>query len=206
MALADLLNALEAEATHEMARLQADMRAEATRIVEAAQREALAIDQRSRVAGEDELLQEVERRRATARLAAAARLREEREDCIRSLFNGLRKRLESIRATAAYPSILLALINESLAALPSGNLLRIDPRDKQLIEDALRDLETNVRVESTLHTAGGVELSDGDGRTVRNTLEERLRNAERVLRLDFDDLLDQQTSQAAAAADAEVQP
>lgn len=205
MALADLLNALEAEAAHEMERLQADTRAEATRIVQAAQREALAINERSRLAGEDELLREVERRRAAARLAASARLREEREQCIRSLFDGLRERLESIRATSAYPSILLALIHEGLAALPSADLLRIDPRDTRLIDEALRELETNVRVESTLHSAGGVELSDGDGRTARNTFEERLRNAERVLRLHFGELLDPQEPPAAAAADLEAQ-
>lgn len=206
MALADLLNALEAEATHEVARLQADTRAEATRIVEAAERDALAIGERSRRVGEDELLREVERRRGGARLAAVARLREEREQCIRSLFDALQARLESIRATAAYPSILRALVDESLAALPSGNLLRIDPRDMRLITEALRELDPTVRVESTLHTAGGVELSDGEGRTVRNTLEERLRNAEPGLRLHFGDLLDQHEPQAAAAAESEARP
>jgi vacuolar-type H+-ATPase subunit E/Vma4 len=199
MALADLLNALEAEATHELARRRADTREEATRIVAAAQREALAIGERSRCAGESELLREVERRRATARLAAAARLRDEREQCVRSLFDALRERVESIRSTPAYPAILLALVRESLAALPSGNLLRIDRRDRRLVDEALRELETNVRVESTLHTAGGVELSDGEGRTVRNTLEERLRNAEPELRRHFGDLLDEEEPQAVAS-------
>jgi len=195
MALADLLNALEAEAKDEMARLQADTRAAATRILEDAQREALAIGERSRSIGEDELLREVERRRAGARLAAAARLREEHERCVRSLFDALRERLDSIRETAAYPSILRALVHESLAALPSGTLLRIDPRDARLIDQALRELETNLHVESTLHTAGGVELSDGQGRKARNTLEERLRNAEPGLRLELGDLLEQHEAQ-----------
>jgi len=205
MALEDLLDALEADATHEVTRLEAHTRAEATRIVEAAEREALAIGERSRSADEDELLREVERRRAAARLAAAARLREEHEHSVRGLLDKLRERLESIRATAAYPSILRALVHESLAALPSGDLLRIDPRDRPLIDEALRGLETDLRVESTLHSAGGIELSDGDGRTVRNTLEERLRNAEPGLRLHFGALLDQQDPQPATAAGVDAQ-
>jgi hypothetical protein len=40
-------------------------------------------------------------------------------------------------------------------------------------------------VVAVLDTAGGVELASGDGRTVRNTLEERLANAEPALRLLF---------------------
>jgi hypothetical protein len=40
-------------------------------------------------------------------------------------------------------------------------------------------------VEATLATWGGLELAGDDGRTIRNTLEERLGNAELLLRRRF---------------------
>ena len=45
-----------------------------------------------------------------------------------------------------------------------------------------RGVAYGLRVEPTLDTWGGVELASDDGRTVRNTLEERLANAELLLR------------------------
>jgi V/A-type H+/Na+-transporting ATPase subunit E len=57
-------------------------------------------------------------------------------------------------------------------------VLRIDPRDADLAGGVAQGL----RVEPTLDTWGGVELASNDGRTVRDTLEERLANAELLLR------------------------
>jgi hypothetical protein len=51
-----------------------------------------------------------------------------------------------------------------------------------------------------------VELASGDGRTVRNTIEDRLRNAEPALRLLYGEMLADPagTSPAAEARAAEV--
>jgi hypothetical protein len=67
---------------------------------------------------------------------------------------------------------------ESRAALPSAGVLRVDPRDA----DLARDVAAGLRIEPTLDTWGGVELAGDDGRTLRNTLEERLANAELLVR------------------------
>ena len=71
-----------------------------------------------------------------------------------------------------------ALLAESRAALPSARELRVDPRDA----DLALPLADGLGVESTLETWGGLELASDDGRTIRNTLEERLANAEPLLR------------------------
>ena len=78
-----------------------------------------------------------------------------------------------------------ALLAESRAALPAARELRIDRRDA----DLARPLADGLGVELTLDTWGGLELASDDGRTLRNTLEERLANAEPLLRRRFAELL-----------------
>jgi vacuolar-type H+-ATPase subunit E/Vma4 len=185
MALGDLLAGLEAEAAAEAARLEAETREEADRIVEAARAEARALQEQAARAGEAELRREAEQRRALARLAAAAAVREAREDAFREFLADMRARLEALRESSKYPAVLRALIRESSAALPSATTLRIDPRDASLAAGLLGELDLELDVVAALETAGGVELASDDGRTVRNTIEERLANAEPALRLLF---------------------
>ena len=93
MALKDLLTALEADAARESERRRAEADAEASRIVESARSEARALEQRAERADDVRLAREIERRGAEARLAAAARLREEYEACVTGLHAALHLRL-----------------------------------------------------------------------------------------------------------------
>jgi V/A-type H+/Na+-transporting ATPase subunit E len=185
MTLVDLLAGMEAEAAAEAALLEAETREEAARIVEAARAEALTLQEQAAAAGEAALQREAEQRRALARLAAAAVVRGERENAFRAFLAEVHARLDALRGSAAYPSLLRALIRESLAALPDAMALRVDPRDERLTADLLGELDAELEVVAALETAGGVELEQADGRTVRNTIEERLANAEPALRLLF---------------------
>lgn len=185
MALGDLLAGLEAEAAAETARLEAETREEAERIVEAARAEARALQEQAAHAGEAELRREAEQRRALARLAAAAAVREAREEAFRQFLAEVRARLDALRESSEFPAVLRSLIRESRAALPSATTLRIDPRDASLTAGLLGELDLELDVVAALETAGGIELSSDDGRTVRNTIEERLANAEPALRLLF---------------------
>jgi vacuolar-type H+-ATPase subunit E/Vma4 len=183
MALKDLLTALEADAAAETERLHAETQAEAARIVESAQLEARALEQQAARADEVELALELERRRSEARLAAAAALRDAHEESVETLQGALRRRLASLRGTDAYPGVLRALIEEALAAVPSASLLRVDHRDAELARDIVRDLNVQLELKPDLDTLGGIEAVASDGLTARNTLEERLRNAEPALRV-----------------------
>ena len=185
MALVDLLTGLRAEAAAEAAALEADTREEVQRIGEDARAEAQTVKERAVRATEDELRREVDRRLASARLAALAALREAREEAFCAFLAELRRRLAALRGAGGYPSVLRALIRESLAALPAATLLRVDPRDEPLARHVLGELDTELEVVAALDTAGGIELTRGDGRAVRNTIEERLANAEPALRLLF---------------------
>ncbi len=189
MALADLLTALQAEAAEEAAHLESQALAEASRIVDDARAEAHAIETRHALAGAEDLRREAARRRALARLAGSAGVRRAREESFRRLLEELQARLATERESHAYPAVLRALIEESLAALPGATELRVDPRDLQLAADVAGELGVALQLAATIETSGGVELVAGDGRIVRNTLEERLANAESPLRLLFGKLL-----------------
>jgi vacuolar-type H+-ATPase subunit E/Vma4 len=185
MALSDLLAGLKDEAAGEESQLDAETNAEVTRIAAAARDEARQLEERALRAAEDELHVAAEARRASARLAAAATVREAREAAFRELLAEVRRRLESVRDTSSYPEVLRALLLESLSALPGAAVLHVDPRDERTAADLLGELGIELEIAATLDTAGGVELARGDDRVVRNTLEERFANAERALRLLF---------------------
>jgi V/A-type H+/Na+-transporting ATPase subunit E len=189
MALEKLLASLETEAAAEAARLEAETEQEARRIVEEARTQARALAEEAAQADEAELRREAEQRRADARLEAAAVLREAREDAFQEFLAELRAQLADLRARPSYPAILRALVRETLAALPTATTLRVDPRDEALARELLDELATKADVGATLASAGGVELAGGDGRTARNTIEERLENAEPALRLLFGEQL-----------------
>jgi vacuolar-type H+-ATPase subunit E/Vma4 len=185
MALSDLLAGLQAEAATEEAELEAETRAEVVRIAERAQSEARTIREQALQADESELRREAEAVRARARLAAAAAVRQVGEAAFHELLAAVRRRLEALRESASYPAVLRALLRESLTALPAATSLRVDPRDERLAADLLAELDVELQIVATLETAGGVELTRGEERAVRNTVEDRLANAEPMLRLLF---------------------
>jgi vacuolar-type H+-ATPase subunit E/Vma4 len=185
MALSDLLAGLKAEAATERDRLDAETSAEVARIDAAAQADAHLFHEQALRAVEDELRLEAETRRARARLAAAAVVRQAREDAFHDCLTEVRRRLETVRKSSSYPTVLRALLRESLAALPAATVIRVDPRDERLAADLLVELDVELEVVATLETAGGVEVAHGEDHIARNTVEERFANAEPTLRLLF---------------------
>lgn len=185
MALEELLAGLESEAKAAAARANEQARDEASRIIEAAWVEARAIEDDAARSEEHEIVIEAVRRRARARIAAAAALREAREECFGLLLAEVRARLELLRSSDSYRSVMRSLIVESLEALPSAAVLRVDARDEVLAARMLAELGHVLDVRAELETSGGVDVSSADGRAVRNTFEERLANVEPELRMLF---------------------
>jgi V/A-type H+-transporting ATPase subunit E len=185
MALSDLLAGLRAEAAAEDARLDVETRAEATRIDAAAHDDARILKEKALRMAVVELRGEAVTRRARARLAATAAVRQAREEAFHEFLAEVSRRLDAIRESPSYPTVLRALVRESLTALPAAAVLRVDPRDERLAADLLAELGAKLEIAGTLETAGGVELARGEDRVVRNTVEERFANAEPALRLLF---------------------
>jgi vacuolar-type H+-ATPase subunit E/Vma4 len=178
MALDDLLHAIEAEADEQRLLADRERAASATAIVEAAGREAAALQAQLAAAPEAESLAAAEAVRALARLRAAGTVRLAREQAYASVLDRVREKLSGLRRSAGYPAVFRALLDESRAALPNAGELRVDRHDADLATSMAGDL----RVVAVLDTWGGMELVGDDGRTVRNTLEERLANADLELR------------------------
>jgi V/A-type H+/Na+-transporting ATPase subunit E len=178
MALEDLLRAIEAEAEADRARAADDAAAAAAAVIKRARRDANALETELADAGVAQGHAASARERALARLDAAATIRSAREEAFVSLISGIRTELAAVRETSAYPELFHALVAEGRAALPPAGVLRVDPRDA----DLAGGVASGLRIEPTLDSWGGVELASDDGRTVRNTLEERLANAELLLR------------------------
>ena len=178
--LNDLLSAIEADAKEERARLDDTSRARADEILAQAKVEAEVARAEPVQKGEPELRRESARRIGTARVEATNLLRGAREESFNLLIHDVHNRLGTLRSSGGYRAILRALLEEARAALPNARVMRVDPRDAEPASELAA--EYGLIVEPTLETLGGLELAGEDGRSVRNTLEERLVNAEPELR------------------------
>ncbi len=184
MGLAQLLAALQDDAQDEIARLDRDSSTQARQLVAEAEQQARALHSQPVAAAEARAAAETVILLSGARLEALRILRGAREVAFRAILDDLRDRLAALRDDPGYRSVFGALVRESLAALPAGRTLRVDPRDEAIAAGVLRELgRADLTVDPCLRTLGGVELASPDARLVRNTLEERLANAQPDLRL-----------------------
>jgi vacuolar-type H+-ATPase subunit E/Vma4 len=181
MALRDLLAAIEAEAAAETARLRASRRSEADAILTEARQRGRELQAAAVAAAEREERQAGDLRLAAAREATASRLRDAHEDAYQRIAQEVCERLRTVRERGDYPAILAALLDEARSLLPAANLVRVDPSDEPLVRRLLKG-EDQMRVEPTLRCAGGLEIADGRGARVCNTVEERFAAAEPALR------------------------
>ncbi len=178
MALQDILAAIERDGEREVAATLAEAEREAASILARAREEASRRAAEVEGAAAAELEAEEERILREARLRATRLLREAREEVYRAALAEARRRLAGVRARPCYPAILRALLEEALAALPEAEVVVADARDAEAFAGAAGGRS----VRPALETWGGVEVATGDGRLVRNTLEERLARAEPFLR------------------------
>jgi vacuolar-type H+-ATPase subunit E/Vma4 len=204
MALRDLLAAIEAEAAAETSRLRHDRHRQADAIIAEAHRKARELEVAALATAEKEERRAGEQRLAAARRANAARLLDAREAAYEEIAQVARSRLGAIREREDYPEILAALLAEARSILPAGDLVRVDPSDERLVRRLLAG--DRLRVEPMLRCAGGVEVADGRGGRVRNTLEDRFTAAEPGLRALVGRLLDGADSQPLPGNRASADP
>ena len=178
MALEDLLRAIEVEADEERRRADRDRSAAATAIVEAARQEAAAV--------EAQLTGARRGRRWPRRNASAPRPGYRPPRPSGSPASGRSGRCSAASATNSPRCADPTLTRRCFARSSRRAALRCR-RDASCASTTATpssptSLAGDLRVVPTLATWGGVELAGDDGRTVRNTLEERLANADHLLR------------------------
>ena len=133
-----------------------------------------------------------------ARLKAQRILSDAREGLIDEAIDQARQHLASIRNDPIYPVILRQLTEEALADL-QGSLqeaetpkLEADPRDQDVLESILSDMDLELQVSYELDGWGGIIAKRNDGQgVVVNTLEGRLTRAMPYLRQCLGDIIDE---------------
>lgn len=182
MPLKDLLDAIEAEANEESARLERESKAEAEAILSRAREEVARAREGILRAHAPATEAEANRRVALARLEASRLTREAREEAFSCLLAEVRARLAAARGELGYRDTLRAFFGEALAALPDAATARVHPDDEGLASDLAREMRADLNLVPDPGVGGGVVLESAGGRVVRNTFEERLANAEPLLR------------------------
>jgi len=179
----EILREIEQEADEEVARIEQDASRRAAEVLAAAHRRSATDATALTGSRADEVAEERDRllREATSRATLAVRAA--REDAFGLAIDEARRRLSSVRTRDTYADALRHLIEESLRALPDAVAARVDPRDGDLTRSILRSRAGGgPDVDPSLAVWGGVEAVAADGRTVLDTIEERLSRAEPWLR------------------------
>lgn len=177
MPVENILAAIGADADAAIAKVEADARLRVERAMVSARERAETEHARLALARSETAALEAARIVNRAKLAADRAVRDERERLFRTAVGRLTEALKRIRESHQYDAIFSRLLAEAREALTDADLIRVDPRDLERARTAVRDLGVPLRVDPSLSTLGGVELSTEDGRNVRNTFESRLERA-----------------------------
>lgn len=162
---------------------------DAKAILEKAQQEAGMIYQKAYQEALQPSAGECARLINQAQFEARCSLGRSREDFISTVLNHLYQRLEQARASEEYVRAMRGYLLEVLPAknmqVPSSEPVRLqaDPRDKNLLDEIVREDTPGIDVDYVLQCWGGLIAVTGDGRSrLINTLETRLESAAPVLR------------------------
>lgn len=180
MALSDILQAMEAAANEEAARLLEGARAEAEELREAAREDGQAARSRARMEETGTAAAERARLQAEAQLRIASKRAVITESLLDEVFAAAARCLEQVRASAGYSSAFARLLAETLAEFTPDEplVVKLDVRDLPLVEATAGGTGRQLRFDSSLQTWGGVIVEGANGRIVAdNTLERRLERA-----------------------------
>lgn len=183
MALDDILRSIRAGADAEVRELEAACTNEVAAIAARAETEAITAEQDAATSRDRATEREVSRIIDRARLEARRAALDAVEVAYQESLDAVRVRLGTIRTTDVYPSIFARLLDEALGVIPTAQRVSVDPADLELARAVLADRGlAGIAVEPTATCTGGIDLSTDHDRTVRNTFESRLEQADGRLR------------------------
>jgi len=179
----ELVAILEKEAASEIDRILGEARAQAERLVAEAKQEA----QEYLTAQRQQL--EAERKAAEVRALSAAQVRgsalvlQARDEAIHEVFRIAGEELARLQQDKIrYGPILRGLIREASGALSGRMTVEANPKDLDLVKQAVRDLKLDAEVKAADDISGGVRLISDDGRfIVENTLTSRVERVKTFL-------------------------
>jgi vacuolar-type H+-ATPase subunit E/Vma4 len=172
----ELVTILEKEANAEIERILTEARGQAERLIAQANQETQAYltEQRHRI--------DAERKAALVKADSAAQVRasalvlQAKDQAIAEVFATAGAELSRLQQDKSrYGAILRGLIREASGALSGRVTVQVNPKDLDLVKQAVKDLKLGAEVKPGDDVSGGVRLVSGDGRfVVENTLVSRV--------------------------------
>lgn len=177
-----LLVAIDAEADAEAEQILATADAEVESSRRRGTTDAARLEAEARSSRDGQLRAELARRRAVADLELARVERAAIEDGRQAIDRELHRLLAGRRERPDYRRLLSVLLEEA-ASVAIPTVIRVDPADAELVTDVAGAMRLDAEVRPDLESIGGLAVQTADGRLVIDTLEERLRNADPLLRV-----------------------
>lgn len=189
MSLGDIL---EAEIQGEITRIRQEAQARAEAIVAQAQERAQnMIESRQRALSTD-LAAGLTRARSAADLDANAQRLAAGDTLQVQAFQTAEQYLQDVTHAPEYPQVLVKLIQESLEALPSAEVIESAPAEHDAVRQALGMLGRHMELRANESVRTGVRLVGPGGRTsVQNTLLGRVNSGRAELSAQVSRLLTQ---------------
>jgi V/A-type H+-transporting ATPase subunit E len=189
MSLEAILAAVVASGEGQVREIEAQAQNRAEDILAAARVEAERLRQEARSAVAGQASKESTRLMYDARLEALQIVGNVRDGLVDEALQRTRQYLANVRSDPIYPGVMRQLVEEALHVLGESMRtseqpqLSADPRDRGLMEQALRQMGLDLLVSYELNCQGGLVARSEDGRVVAiNTLDSRLERAVPYLR------------------------
>ncbi|MDH4140028.1 MAG: V-type ATP synthase subunit E [Coriobacteriia bacterium] len=190
MALDDIFRALDEQADKEIEQILTDARDHAKAIGEEADEQGNVIRQTTADATEKAVRERATRSMNAARLQGKKRVASVKEESVRGAFEAATARLGEMRSESEYPAIFRTLAEEALQGLNGEVEVLVDKADVALAERTVADLGLSAKVKPELKTSGGLAVRTGGGRIMRrNTFEDRLEKAEKLIQAEVAEIL-----------------
>lgn len=179
----ELVAILEKEAGAEIERALAEARAQAEQLVAQATEEAQTYlaAQRQRLEAERKAAQV--KAQSAAQVKASALILQAKDQAIGEVFAAAEAELSRVQQDRSrYGAVLRGLIREAASGLAGRITVEVNPKDLDLVRQAVKELKLDAEVNTADDVSGGTRVTSDDGRfIVENTLVSRVERVKPLL-------------------------
>jgi V/A-type H+-transporting ATPase subunit E len=175
--MANLEALLKREAQAEVDAIISEAKSRASEIVANAKEEASSLSAQRERSAESQHDALIVRGKSAAQLEAASLKLRTQHELVEGAFGAAKAQIEAlIRDKGRYQAMLPKLLDEVLTSLSGANIasVTVNPDDKKLISDALKERGVNAKVETDKAVRGGVRVKTQTNVMVSNSLMARL--------------------------------
>lgn len=178
--MANLEALLKREAQAEVDAIISEAKSRASEIVASAKEDASTLKAQRERSAESQHEALIVRGKSAAQLEASSLKLRTQHELVESAFDGAREQIDAlIKDKKRYQEVLPKLLDEVLESLSDSKVASVivNPSDKKLITDALKERGVDVTVETDKSVHGGVRVKTETNVMVSNSLIARLESA-----------------------------